>query len=214
MTADKKRSKRGPKSGNEESTQLEDAEASVEPQAEVEAAAAEGAQQGDVEGLKAELKDLEDRHLRLAAEFDNFRKRTERERAQTAERGQADLVKQLLEPLDDLARVSNLEPVGQDNKALVEGVALVERKLNRALEQSGLEPIEAVDQPFDPELHDALATIPTDRPEEDGLVSQELGRGYLFRGTLLRPSLVQVKKLQPHLSEVEDEEAAADEEDS
>ncbi len=212
MTADKKRSKRGPKSGSEESTQLEDAEASVEPQAEVEAEA-EGAQQGDVEGLTAELKDLEDRHLRLAAEFDNFRKRTERERAQTAERGQADLVKQLLEPLDDLARVSNLEPEGQDPKALVEGVALVEQKLNRALEQSGLEPIKAVDQPFDPELHDALATTPTDRPEEDGLVSQELGRGYLFRGMLLRPSLVQVKKLQPR-SEVEDEEAAADEEDS
>ncbi len=212
MTADKKRSKRGPKSGSGESTQLEDAEASVEPQAEVEAEA-EGAQQGDVEGLTAELKDLEDRHLRLAAEFDNFRKRTERERAQTAERGQADLVKQLLEPLDDLARVSNLEPEGQDPKALVEGVALVEQKLNRALEQSGLEPIKAVDQPFDPELHDALATTPTDRPEEDGLVSQELGRGYLFRGMLLRPSLVQVKKLQPR-SEVEDEEAAADEEDS
>lgn len=212
MTADKKRRKRGPESRSED-LKREDAEAPANPQTEVEAPGAEGVQPADVEELAAELKDLEDRHLRLAAEFDNFRKRTERERAQTAERAQAELMKQLLEPLDDLARVSSLDSAGQDPNALVEGVALVERKLNRALEQSGLELIEAVDKPFDPELHDALATTPTDRPDEDGLVSQELSRGYLFKGTLLRPSLVQVKKLQPP-SEVEDEEAAADEDDA
>ncbi|MEE9156297.1 MAG: nucleotide exchange factor GrpE [Gemmatimonadota bacterium] len=151
----------------------------------------------EVDGLTTELEDLRDRHLRLAAEFDNFRKRTERERTQHAERAQAELVKQLLEPLDDLARVAEFDAGVKDPGAVVEGVELVERKLRRALGQSGLEPIEAVDLPFDPELHEALTTTPTEVPEEDGVVSQELTRGYLFKGTLVRPALVAVKKYEP-----------------
>ncbi len=151
----------------------------------------------EVDGLTTELEDLRDRHLRLAAEFDNFRKRTERERTQHAWRAQAELVKQLLEPLDDLARVTEFDAGVKDPGAVVEGVELVERKLRRALGQSGLEPIEAVDLPFDPELHEALTTTPTEVPEEDGVVSQELTRGYLFKGTLVRPALVAVKKYEP-----------------
>lgn len=158
----------------------------------------------DVEGreseaqrLKAELNELEDRHLRLAAEFDNFRKRTGKERMLQAARAQAELVKPLLEPLDDLARVIEFDDSGKAPDAVIEGVSLVQKKLMRALAENGLEPIEAVGRPFDPELHEALTTTPTEDPEEDGLVSEELTRGYLFKGSLLRPALVQVKKLQP-----------------
>lgn len=147
-----------------------------------------------IESLSAELAELEDRHLRLVAEFDNFRKRTVRERTQYAQRAQADLAKQLLESLDDLDRVSEMSSAEHDAATILEGVRLVERKLLRALEQAGLKPIEAVGRPFDPEIHEALVTATTDDPEEDEIVSQEMARGYLFDDMLLRPSLVEVKK--------------------
>ena len=150
-----------------------------------------------IEALSAALAELEDRHLRVVAEFDNFRKRTIRERALDTERAQAQLVKQLLESLDDLARVSEHGSGDQDAAAILEGVQLVERKLLRALEGFGLRRIEAVGQRFDPELHEALLTVPTEHPEEEEVVSQEIGRGYLFKGSLLRPALVEVKKYRP-----------------
>ncbi len=154
-------------------------------------------QEEGVEKLKEKIAALEDRHLRLAAEYDNFRKRTLRERAEQTERAQAELVKGLLESLDDLGRVSELGSTDHDAAAILEGVRLVEVKLRRALEGFGLKPIEAVGQPFDPEVHDALITVPTEAPEEDDIISQEVGKGYLFKGLLLRPSLVQVKKYDP-----------------
>ncbi|UCC73064.1 MAG: nucleotide exchange factor GrpE [Gemmatimonadota bacterium] len=146
-----------------------------------------------IEALSAELEALEDRHLRLVAEFDNFRKRTIKERAVGAQRAQAELVKQLLESLDDLARVSDLGSTDHDAAAILEGVQLVERKLLRALEQQGLRRIEAVGRPFDPEIHEAMVTVATDHPEEDETVSQELAKGYMFGDALLRPSAVEVK---------------------
>ena len=150
-----------------------------------------------IEALNAELAEFEDRHLRLVAEFDNFRKRVMRERAQQQERSQAELVKQLLESLDDLSRVSDLGSTDHDAAAILEGVQLVERKLHRALGQFGLKPIEATGQQFNPELHEAVVTLNTAHPDEDELVSQEMAKGYLFKDTLLRPSLVEVKLYRP-----------------
>lgn len=163
---------------------------------------AEGAEVADspekvVERQRAEFEELEDRHLRLVAEFDNFRKRTARERALQTERAQAELVKGMLDSLDDLARVSEHGSVEHDAAALLEGVQLVEVKLMRALEQAGLKPVQAVGRPFDPEVHEALLTVPTSDPEQDHIVSQEFTRGYLFKDTLLRPSLVEVKQYRP-----------------
>lgn len=143
--------------------------------------------------LHEKLSDMEDRYLRLAAEFDNFRKRTIRERSELSARAQAELAGQLLEPLDDLARVSGMGSSEHDATTILEGVRLVEKKLRRALEGFGLSPIEAVGKPFDPELHEAMVTAPTEDPEEHELVSQELARGYMFKGSLLRPALVEVK---------------------
>ena len=91
---------------------------------------------------------------------------------------------------------------------------MVERKLRRALEQSGLKQIEAVGQPFDPELHEALSVVPVDEPQEDGVVADELSKGYLFRDTLLKPALVNVKKYQPKGEGEEGGKSAHLEEDS
>jgi molecular chaperone GrpE len=158
-----------------------------------------------IEALTSELQELEDRYLRLAAEFDNFRKRTIRERANQEARAQADLVKQILESLDDLSRVSEHGSTDHDAAALLEGIRLVEMKLRRALEVMGLRPIEAVGQPFDPELHEAMVTVATDKPDENELVSQELAKGYMFKDSLLRPALVQVKMYQPPPPSSDDE---------
>lgn len=168
----------------------------------------------EIEALTAELEELRDRHLRLAAEFDNFRKRTIRERAEQTERAQAELVKELLEPLDDLTRVTQEGTTTEDVAALREGVQLVERKLRRILERSGLEGIEAVGEPFDPELHEALTTVPTGDPGEDGIVAQELARGYLFNEMLLRPARVQVKKFTQEAASDDPEDGGDAEDDS
>lgn len=144
--------------------------------------------------LETELAGLNDQFLRLHAEFDNYRRRTERERAEDRNRAQGQLVERLLEPLDDLQRVTEYEGEHRSVESLLEGVQMVERKLVRALEAAGLEVIQARGEPFDPNLHEALMTSEAENAGEDGEVGEVFQSGYLFRGTLLRPARVQVKK--------------------
>jgi molecular chaperone GrpE len=143
-----------------------------------------------------EVAALKDRHLRLAAEFDNYRKRVERERSETWVRAQAQLAERLLEPLDDLERIRESSSDGSTAGAVGEAVEMVRRKLIRSLEAAGLEAIEAADQLFDPTVHEALTTVPAASPEEDDLVAQVYQQGYRFKGVLLRPARVVVKKHQ------------------
>lgn len=147
----------------------------------------------DLELLQREFSVLSDRHLRLAAEFDNYRKRVERERADAWTRAQADLAARLLDTLDDLERVvQHADPSTAD--ALLQGVQLVERKLRQALESAGLEAIDAQDAVFDPNSMEAVAMVAAESDEEDDIVSDVFQRGYAFKGTLLRPARVRVKK--------------------
>lgn len=139
---------------------------------------------------------LQERFLRLAAEYDNFRKRTERERTESWIRAQAELVRKLIEPLDDLQRVADYTVEGTAIETLLEGVQMVERKLLRALEGAGMEVIDASGQPFDPTLHEALMTAPASDPEEDDSVGEVFQKGYGFKGVLLRPARVQVRKYE------------------
>jgi molecular chaperone GrpE len=148
------------------------------------------------EGGPDEVQALRDRYLRLAAEFDNYRKRTERERAESRDRAQAQVVERLLEPLDDLQRVAHFGGETADVESLLEGVRLVERKLLRVLESAGLEVIDASGQRFDPEQHEALMAGTTEDQEEDDTVGQVFQAGYRFRGQMLRPARVQVRKFQ------------------
>ena len=152
---------------------------------------AAGEVHGEVDGLREELATLNDRHLRLAAEFDNYRKRHERERGLLATRLQADLVRSLLDVLDDLDRVSELSEEA-DASSVLEGVRLVEKKFEGVLEGAGLEPIQAEGEPFDPELMEALMMVPTDDPELDGRVADVFQRGYRFRDVLVRAARVRV----------------------
>src|SRR5690554_2637567 len=156
-----------------------------------EQAAARGEGDGAMEELAAlqrELEALNDRHLRLAAEFDNYRKRIERERTETWARAQGDLAKRLLESLDDLQRVSDFDAAMATAESLLEGIQLVEKKLRHALESAGLEPIDPQGEFFNPETMEALMTVPAERPEEDEIVLDVFQKGYRFKGLLIRPA--------------------------
>lgn len=162
--------------------------------------------------LLQDLEELQDRHLRLAAEFENYRKRTRRELAEMRRRSQADLVAGLLDVLDDLTRVAHAAPAAPDAtvQSLMEGVGLVEAKMRKALGDAGLTRIEAAGQPFDPNLHEALATRPTTDPREDDIVCDVIVDGYTFDEILVRPARVQVAKYGPLSSPTQEEAVEGD----
>jgi molecular chaperone GrpE len=140
------------------------------------------------------LDEQRDKYLRLAAEYDNFRKRTVRERTEAASRGQAELIRHIIDALDDLARFAHLDPDAAEAKTVVQGVEMVERKLLKALTTAGLTVINPENSSFDPELHEAVATEPAPSPEDDHVVSRVFQPGYVFNGQLLRPARVVVKQ--------------------
>ena len=151
---------------------------------------------GDVRAgkMQGELAAQQDRYLRLAAEYENYRKRTTRERAETYSRAQGDLAKQLLDALDDLARFAHVDPSTVDASTVVQGVEMVEKKALKALTGCGLEIVDPANQSFDPKLHEAVATEPALSSEDDHVVSRVYQVGYLFNGQLLRPARVVVKQ--------------------
>ena len=143
-----------------------------------------------------QLAEMKDKYLRLAAEFDNYRRRTMKERTEAGARGQAELVMKLLEAIDDLARFADIDPTTTDTQTLHKGIELVEKKLLKSLDSVGLEVIDPVDQSFDPNLHEAITTEPALSSEDDNTVSKVFQLGYRFNGQLLRPARVVVKQWQ------------------
>ena len=147
-----------------------------------------------VSELQRELTTERDKHLRLAAEFDNFRRRNLKEKMEAESRGQAELARMILDPLDDIARFAHVDPSVTESKTVVEGVEMVEKKLDKLLRGVGLEPVNPVDQRFDPALHEAVSTETADSPDLDGTVSRVYQLGYTFKGQLLRPARVVVRQ--------------------
>jgi molecular chaperone GrpE len=137
----------------------------------------------EVSPLRAQVAEYEDRWKRSAAEFQNYRRRTESERAEAIRGANSSLLREILPVLDDLERtLANIPPEFAESK-WVEGVQLVERKFRAIVERQGLTPIESVGQPFDPALHEAIGGSGTH-------VEQEFQRGYRFNGRTLRPAMV------------------------
>ena len=141
--------------------------------------------------LEEQLHQATDRQLRLAAEFDNYRKRVARERLELADRSQAALVIRLLDVLDDVDRIVASDPTTPAETRL-EAVLLVDKKLRMELEAAGLERVDPVGQPFDPAWHEAVAVIPPTSPDQDHTVAATFQVGYRFRWNLVRPARVQV----------------------
>jgi molecular chaperone GrpE len=153
--------------------------------------------EGAVQRLEQQLREAQDRHLRLAAEFDNFRKRVARERLELFDRAQAALVMKLTDILDDVDRIVASDP-GTPAPNLLEAVLLVDKKLRKELEAAGLERIDPVGQPFDPALHEAVSVLPPPAPELEHAVAATFQVGYRFKGSLVRPARVQVYSSEGH----------------
>jgi len=140
------------------------------------------------DSLKAERDELKELLLRRQAEFDNFRKRSEKERSEFSQFAGMELVKELLPILDDFDRALRVETADSE---YAKGVAMIYGRLYEALKKQGLEPIDTAGATFDPYLHQAVERVET-KEAEDHAVLGEFQRGYHFKGKLLRPAMVKV----------------------
>ncbi|MCI6886974.1 MAG: nucleotide exchange factor GrpE [Lachnospiraceae bacterium] len=139
----------------------------------------------------AQIEDLQDRLKRQMAEFDNFRKRTEKEKSAMYEVGARDIIEKILPVLDNFERGLTAMPEDVKGSPFADGVEKIYKQFVKILEDTGVEAIEAVGQQFDPNLHNAVMHIEDEQYGENE-ISQELQKGYKYRGTVVRHSMVQV----------------------
>ena len=165
----------------------DDASVAAEPQRETIAQL-----QSQIDALTAEKASLYDKLLRRQAEFENYRKRVDRERGELYQHGRDDVLLQFLPVVDNFERaLFSLETSEGDAEALRHGVELIHRQFKDALSKLGLEAVEAVGQTFDPHVHEAVTTEATDKHKENTVI-QEFQRGYRIGDRLLRPAKVKV----------------------
>jgi molecular chaperone GrpE len=149
------------------------------------------ASEDEVVRLKDELATERERGLRLLAEFDNYRRRTNEERTLAEEAGKREILLALLEVMDDFDRA--LLHVGTAPDAVADGLKLIRQRLSDVLHANGVTPFDSEGKPFDPTVHEAMTMIESDGGES-GTVYAEARRGYFINGRLLRPALVAVLK--------------------
>lgn len=152
-----------------------------------------------VQRLEERLAEMTDRHLRLAAEYDNFRKRSLKERTEGWSKAQAELLARLVDGLDDLARFAQVDPAQTDAATLHAGVELVGRKIWKELEAIGVRRVAEAGVPFDPSVHEAVTTAPARDRAQDHTVGAVLQVGYRLGDTLIRPARVEVLTWQGDL---------------
>jgi molecular chaperone GrpE len=146
-----------------------------------------------LEDKERECAEAKERYLRLYAEFDNYKKRAQRDQLDYTKFAAEKVIKELLPVVDNLERAVVHARGAKADASIVDGLALVVRQFLDALGKCGCEPIEAVGKPFDPAFHQALAQVESSDQEPDTVV-EEAQRGYLLHGRILRPSLVTVSK--------------------
>ena len=160
-----------------------------------EAADASAQLQADLAAARSETKDWHDRYLRKAAEFDNFRKRTEKERTESATLAKSSVLSEILPIVDACERALSSFPQATETVEGLDqyrqGFQLLYKQLNDALSRIGVTALEVRGEKFDPHLHEAVVREESDEYEENTIV-EELQRGYLFKGRLLRPAQVKV----------------------
>jgi molecular chaperone GrpE len=147
-----------------------------------------------MEKLQAELEEMKDKYLRQAAEFDNFRKRSSRERLELIQTAGKEVIIGLLDVLDDCDRAESQIEKSEDIKAIKEGIQLVFHKLRSNLQSRGLKLMESKGTDFDPDKHEAITEIPAPTPEMQGKVVDELQKGYYLNDKIIRFAKVVVGK--------------------
>ena len=150
-------------------------------------------EENEISKLKAELAESQDRYLRKVAEFENFRKRSAKERAELIQTAGKELIIDLLDVLDDYDRALKQLEASED-KALKEGVNLILGKFRNILQAKGLKPMEAVGKDFDPDLHEAITEIPAQNDDLKGKVVDEVVKGYYLSDKIIRHAKVVVGK--------------------
>ena len=145
-----------------------------------------------IEQLEADAKEASNRYLRLAADFDNYKKRVRQEQSETVQHANVDLIGRLLPVVDNFHRVIESAPAGLD-EAWLQGIKLTLQQLDELLASQGVSQIESVGTPFDPTLHEAIGHEESDEHPEDTVVS-EVRKGYRLHGRVVRPALVRVAR--------------------
>jgi molecular chaperone GrpE len=148
-----------------------------------------GDEPSEIERLKDELSREHDQYLRALADFENYRRRVERDRSSAARGGKREVILPLLDVLDGFDRA--LQHIDDVPPSIAEGLLALQRQLLRLLEAQGIAPLKSMGEPFNPELHDAIGVVQTE-DVEPGAVAEELQRGYRWGDDVLRPARVRV----------------------
>ena len=148
----------------------------------------------EVEKLQSEIGELKDKYIRLVAEFDNYRKRSSKERLDLLQTAGKEVITSFLDVLDDCDRAQKQLETSEDVQAIKEGVLLVFNKLRNTIQQKGVKAMEAVNQEFNPDLHEAITEIPAPNPELVGKVIDEVQKGYYLNDKIIRFAKVVVGK--------------------
>lgn len=136
--------------------------------------------------MKAKVDELNDKYLRLYSEFDNFRKRTAKEKQELIQAGGEDVFKSILPVIDDFERAIKSNSETSDVKAVNDGVNLIYNKLKSTLNQKGLEEMKALGEPFNADVHEAITSIAAPSDDMKGKVLDELEKGYTLNGKIIR----------------------------
>ncbi len=139
-----------------------------------------------IEELEEKNKELNDKYLRLYSEFDNYRKRTQKERLDLLKNASQDMIEDLLPVLDDFDRALQIMLADNETKESSKGIELIFNKLFNLLSQKGLEPMDAMGKDFDTDFHEAITNIPAPKPEDKGKVLDVVQKGYLLNGKIIR----------------------------
>ena len=151
-------------------------------------------EESELEKLKAELEDQKDKFVRKVAEFENFKRRSAKERVELIQTAGKEVITDLLDVLDDCDRAQKQIEKSEDNKEIKEGVLLVFNKLRNILSAKGLKPMETIHEEFNPDLHEAITEIPAPTEELKGKILDEVVKGYYLNDKIIRHAKVVVGK--------------------
>ena len=177
------------KTTKEEEMKQEDKTSNVEDSTKAET---DKTSENQIKELEEKLEIQHDKYLRLYSEFDNFRKRTSKERIDLIHTAGIEIITNLLPVIDDLERAIKSSEQISDTDAFKEGINLIYNKLINTLSKKGLEPMKSIGEPFDPEFHEAVTNIPAPSEDMIGKVVDEVEKGYLLNGKVIRYAKVVV----------------------
>lgn len=146
----------------------------------------ESSKDKELEQLREKFQEINDKYLRLYSEFDNFRKRSVKEKLELRKTAAADIITSLLPIIDDFERAERSIQEDKESDATKEGIMLIFNKLKTILNQNGVEEMKTIGEKFDPDLHEAITKIPADSDDKKGTIVDETQKGYMMNGKVIR----------------------------